>query len=89
MIVIGPKFEVGGILKKCEACQFRRNKNCLLSNYRDVSNNILDGGYFNVWGLANTILMVGFRYYTTIINDHIKKMWVYFTKKKSEVFTHY
>ena len=29
------------------------------------------------------------RYYVTFIDDHTRKVWVYFMKEKSEVFTHF
>ena len=31
----------------------------------------------------------GFHYYVSFINDHIRKVWVYFMKHKSEVFSHF
>ena len=43
----------------------------------------------NVWGLAKTTSMGGCRYYVTFIDDHTKKVWVYFMKEKSEVFDHF
>ena len=33
--------------------------------------------------------MGGCRYYVTFIDDHTRKVWVYFMKEKSEVFTHF
>ena len=43
----------------------------------------------NVWGPAKTMSMGGCRYYVTFIDDHTRKVWVYFMKEKSEVFTHF
>ena len=43
----------------------------------------------NVWGLAKTTSMGGCKYYVTSIDDHTRKVWVYFMKEKSEVFTHF
>ena len=31
----------------------------------------------------------GYHYFVTFINDYIRKVWVYFMKKKSEVFGHF
>ena len=33
--------------------------------------------------------MGGCRYYVTFIDDHTRKVWVYFMKEKSEVFSHF
>eukprot|EP00250_Pteridium_aquilinum_P029611 c3982_g1_i1 orf=3-314(-) len=33
--------------------------------------------------------MGGCRYYVSFIDDHRRKVWVYFMKEKSEVFTHF
>ncbi|MCO5552099.1 hypothetical protein L7F22_005609 [Adiantum nelumboides] len=33
--------------------------------------------------------MGGCRFYVTFIDDHTRKVWVYFMKEKSEVFTHF
>ena len=38
---------------------------------------------------AKTMSMGGCRYYVTFIDDHTRKVWVYFMKEKSEVFTHF
>ena len=33
--------------------------------------------------------MRGCKYYVSFIDDHTRKVWVYFMKEKSEVFTHF
>ena len=33
--------------------------------------------------------MGGCRYYVTFIDDHTRKVWVYFMKEKSEAFSHF
>ena len=43
----------------------------------------------NVWGPTKTAFMHGCRYYVSFIDDHTRKLWVYFMKEKSEVFTHF
>ena len=40
-------------------------------------------------GLAKTTSMGGCKYYVTFIDDHTRKVWVYFMKEKSEVFVHF
>ena len=43
----------------------------------------------DVWGPAKTASMGGCKFYVTFIDDHTCKVWVYFMKEKSEVFTHF
>ena len=50
---------------------------------------MLDIVHSDVWGPAKTMSMGGCRYYVTFIDDHTRKVWVYFMKEKSEVFTHF
>ena len=43
----------------------------------------------DVWGPAKTVSMGGCRFYVTFIDDHTRKVWVYFMKEKSEVLAHF
>jgi hypothetical protein len=56
---------------------------------KNVSNRALDVVHSNVWGPTKTTSMGGCRYYVSFIDDHTRKVWVYFMKEKSEVFTHF
>lgn len=40
-------------------------------------------------GLKNIASMHGCMYHISFIDEHNRKMWVYFMKEKSEVFTHF
>ena len=42
-----------------------------------------------VWGPTKMTSIHGYRYYISFIDDHTRKVWVYFMKEKSEVFTHF
>ena len=83
-----PKFKVDGMQKKFEACQLEKHAKHAFPHERNVSRNMLEIVHFDVWGRAKTRYM-GNRYYVTFIDDHTRKVWVYFMKKKSEVFTHF
>ena len=50
---------------------------------------MLEVVHSNVWGLAKTTTMGGCRFYVTFIDDHTRKVWVFFIKEKSEVFSHF
>ena len=41
----------------------------------------------DVWGLAPVSARNGVRYFLIFIDDFLRKVWVYFMKEKSEVFT--
>jgi hypothetical protein len=89
-IVIGlPKFKVDGIHRICEACQFGKQTNNVFSHDKNVSKKTLDVVHLDVWGPTKMTSMGGCRYYVSFIDDHTRKVWVYFMKEKSEVFTHF
>ena len=50
---------------------------------------MLDVVHSDAWGPVKATSMGGCRYYVTFIDDHTRKVWVYFMKEKSEVFTHF
>ena len=43
----------------------------------------------DVWGPTDTASIHGSRYYVSFIDDHTRKVWVYFMRNKSEVFQHF
>ena len=89
-IVTGlPKFRVEGMQKICEACQFGKQARGAFPHDKNVSKNVFDVVHTDVWGPAKTATMGGCRYYVTFIDDHTRKVWVYFMKEKSEVFSHF
>ena len=88
--VIGlPKFKADGMQKICEACQLGKQAKHAFSHDRIVTKNMLDIVHYDIWGLAKTMSMSACRYYVTFIDDHTRKVWVYFIKEKNEVFTHF
>ena len=44
--------------------------------------------HIDVWGLIDTISIHGCRYHVSFVDDHTRKVWVYFMCNKSEVFDH-
>ena len=45
--------------------------------------------YTLMYGDRKTPTIFGCRFYVTFIDDHTRKVWVYFMKEKSEVFSHF
>ena len=89
-IVTGlPKLKVEEMHKVCEACQLGKQAKHAFPKDRHVSTNVLEIVHSDVWGPAKTTPMGGCKYYVTFIDDHTRKVWVYFMKEKSEVFTHF
>ncbi|MCO5553272.1 hypothetical protein L7F22_006793 [Adiantum nelumboides] len=82
-------FKVADMQKVCETCQFGKQAKASFPHDKHVSKNVLELVHSNVWGLAKTASMGGYRFYVTFIDDHTRKVWVYFMKEKSEVFTHF
>ncbi|CAL2225286.1 unnamed protein product [Prunus armeniaca] len=54
-----------------------------------MSMRVLDYIHSNVWGLAPVKSLGGARYYVTFLDDFSRKVWVYFMKERSEVFTEF
>ncbi|MCO5596320.1 hypothetical protein L7F22_050381 [Adiantum nelumboides] len=77
-------FKVADMQKVCEACQFGKQAKASFPHDKHVSRNVLELVHSNVWGLAKTASMGQCRFYVTFIDDHTRKVWVYFMKEKSE-----
>jgi uncharacterized protein YigE (DUF2233 family) len=53
-----------------------------------VSSKPLEMIHSDVW-TTKTKSIGGCKYYVSFIDDHIRKVWVYFMKQKGEVFQHF
>ena len=84
-----PAFKVAEMQKVCEACQFGKQSKGAFQHDKHVSSNTLELIHSDVWGPMKTAPMGGCRFYVIFIDDHTRKVWVYFMKEKSEVFTHF
>ena len=54
-----------------------------------MSSKPLDVIHSDVWGPTEHASMLGSRFYVTFVDDHTRKVWVYFMKSKGEVFEHF
>ena len=84
-----PTFRVAKMHKVCEGCQFGKQSKASFPHDKHVSKDVFEIVHSNVWGPTKTVSMGGCRFYVTFIDDHTRKVWVYFMKEKSEVFTHF
>ena len=74
----------------CVACQFGKQHRQPFPKERNISKGILsDVIHSNVWGPTQTTTFGGCRYYVTFIHDFSRHTWIFLTRQKSEVFTHF
>ncbi|MCO5552992.1 hypothetical protein L7F22_006512 [Adiantum nelumboides] len=73
----------------CATSQLGKQAKGSFPQERYVSKNGLEVIHSDVWGPAKNISMGGCRFYVTFIDDCSRKVWFYFMKEKSEVFTHF
>jgi hypothetical protein len=85
-----PKFGTKEVMSKvCETCQLgKQAKHPFPIQTTHVSSKPLEMIHSNVW-TRKTKSIGGCRYYVNFIDDHTKKVWVYFMKQKSEVSQHF
>ncbi|KAE8725120.1 Polyadenylate-binding protein 7 [Hibiscus syriacus] len=71
----------------CEDCIFGKQKKVSFTKIgKTPKAERLELVHTDVWGPSPVPSLAGSLYYVTFINDSTRKVWVYFLKKKSEVF---
>ncbi|TNV99076.1 hypothetical protein C5H24_12405, partial [Xylella fastidiosa] len=71
----------------CEDCIFGKQKRVSFQKgSRPPRAQKLELVHTDVWGPATVSSIGGSYYYVTFVDDHSRKVWVYFMKHKSEVF---
>ncbi|KAE8682957.1 AGC (cAMP-dependent, cGMP-dependent and protein kinase C) kinase family protein, putative isoform 1 [Hibiscus syriacus] len=71
----------------CEDCIFDKQKKVSFTKIgKTLKAKKLELVHTNVWGPSPVPSLAGSLYYITFIDDSTRKVWVYFLKKKSEVF---
>jgi len=85
-----PKFGIKEVmLEVCEACQLgKQARHPFPVQTTHVSSKPLEMMHLDVWTMK-TKSIGRCKYYVSFINDHTKKVWVYFMKHKGEVFQHF
>ncbi|CAO2827530.1 unnamed protein product [Amaranthus hypochondriacus] len=74
-------------LDMCEECILGKQKRVSFQTYgRTPMKEKLELVHSDVWGPTTTQSIGGKQYFVTFIDDHSRKVWVYFLKYKSEVF---
>ncbi|KAE8713932.1 Detected protein of unknown function [Hibiscus syriacus] len=71
----------------CEDCIFGKQKKVSFAKIgKTPKAERLELVHIDVWGPSPVSSLAGSLYYVTFIDDSTRKVWVYFLKKKSEVF---
>jgi len=85
-----PKFGTEKVMSKVyEACQFgKQARHPFPAQTTHVSSKPLEMIHSDVW-TTKIKSIGGCKYYVSFINDHIRKVWVYFMKHKGDVFQHF
>jgi transposase InsO family protein len=85
-----PKFGTEEVMSEvCEACQLgKQARHPFPIQTTHVSSKPLEMIHSYVW-TTKTESIRGCKYYVSFIDDHTRKVWVYFMKHKGEVFQHF
>ena len=82
-------FESKQVDRVCEACQFGKQHRLPFPKGSYVSKGLFGVIHSDVWGPAQTLMIVGCRYYITFVDDYSHYMWIFLMEKKREVFSHF
>ena len=74
-------------LEFCKYCVFGKQHKIRIKSAVHNSKGVLDYIHSDVWGPAPARSKGGAEYFVTFIDDYSRKVWVYFLKNKSEVFS--
>ncbi len=85
-----PKFGIEEVMSKVyETCQLgKQTRHPFPIQTTNVSSKPLKMIHLDVW-TTKIKSIEGCKYYMNFIDDHTKKVWVYFTKHKGEMFQHF
>jgi hypothetical protein len=85
-----PKFGTEEVMSKvCETCQLGKQvRHPFPTQTTHVSSKPLEMIHLDVW-TTKTKSIGRCKYYVSFIDDHTRKVWVYFMKHKGEVFQHF
>ncbi|CAH9083140.1 unnamed protein product [Cuscuta epithymum] len=75
---------------QCESCEFAKHHRTSLSpRLNKRANAPFDLVHTDVWGACLVVSKPGFKYFVTFVDDYSRMTWVYFMKRRSELFTHF
>lgn len=87
-IVDGIKFTDGGEeIRSCQICMEGKQTRLPFGHSENRAENVLDLIHSDLAGPMETLSIGGARYFLSFIDDHSRKMFIYFLKSKSEVLS--
>ncbi|MCO5605635.1 hypothetical protein L7F22_059818 [Adiantum nelumboides] len=84
-----PTFQVHEEPNLCPSCQFGKQQRRRFNKSTYRAKQPLELIHSDVWGPSQTTSMGGAHYFLTFVDDLSRKVWVYFLKNKSEVFSYF
>ena len=78
-----------GVSEVCEPCQMEKQKRVQIVNSSTHNVAPLELVHMDVWGPSPILARNGARYFLTFIDDFSRKVWIYFLRKKLEVFSRF
>ena len=89
------ELEKQGVLEKdkieelnfCEDCVYGKSTRNSFKHSTTKSIGILDYIHFDLWGPVQTSSLGGNSYFLSVIDDYLKRFWVYVLKHKDKVFS--
>ncbi|MCO5571734.1 hypothetical protein L7F22_025482 [Adiantum nelumboides] len=84
-----PTFQVNEEPNLCSSCQFGKQQRRRFNKSTYQARQPLELIHSDVWGPSQTTSMGGAHYFLTFVDDMSRKVWVYFLKNKSEVFSYF
>ncbi|MCO5610627.1 hypothetical protein L7F22_064866 [Adiantum nelumboides] len=82
-------FQVNEEPNLCPSCQFGKQQRRRFNKSTYRARQPLELIHSDVWGPSQTTSMGGPHYFLTFVDDMSRKVWVYFLKNKSEVFSYF
>ncbi|MCO5604181.1 hypothetical protein L7F22_058342 [Adiantum nelumboides] len=84
-----PTFQVNEEPNLCPSCQLGKQQRRRFNKSTYRTRQPLELIHSDVWGPSQTTSMGGAHYILTFVDDMSRKVWVYFLKNKSEVFSYF
>ena len=75
-----------GKLQFCENCILGKSTRLKFKRADHVTSCILNYFHSNLWGPSKHPTLGGARYFMSVIDDYLRKLWVYVLKTKEEAF---
>ena len=73
----------------CETCVYGKSCRVKFGTGIQRTKGTLDYIHSDLWGPTRTQSLFGARYFTSIVDDYSRKLWICILKNKSDVFSYF